>query len=120
MLAGVSMICATGWYVMGTGWDGTMASNMGWKIDESGMGAVPSSMTWRFVVRRISPRRPHVQCGAIGRLYLEYVYSGYLGGTLDDEALRALAPMPRLPVHPPHPDISRARSPSPIATGPMS
>lgn len=39
-LVGISMICVTGWYVMGDGmgWDGGMP-NMGWGIDRSGMGS---------------------------------------------------------------------------------
>lgn len=74
------------------GWDGTMASDMGWdrRIRNGGGGqSVQLSMAGRFVVRGISPRprRPHVQCGTIGRLYLS-------PGDLDHEALRALAPGP--------------------------
>lgn len=46
--------------------------------------------------------------GTIGRLYLDRIVLV----TLNDEALRALAPGPVCLAHNPHPDISRTRSPN--------
>lgn len=72
MLAGVSMIL-TEWYVMG-GWDGTMASNMGWSR-RIGNGDNPVQQD-RLVRRHCgTASRPvyNFRCVAIVRLYLVLV-----------------------------------------------
>lgn len=112
-LVGISMICVTGWYVMGDGmgWDGGMP-NMGWGIDRSGMGSpVQHDRAVRgSVARRISPLS---RC-PIGRLYLSS--PGELNEALMGPSLLGPSACPPNP----HPDISRARQVPPIATGPMS
>lgn len=64
-----------------------------------------------------SLRCPHVQRGAIGRLYLEQSWGEGEGGSVERRGPQGPS-VPELSGCPPHSDISRTRSP--IATSPMS